>query len=236
MKKLLLSACILLSGIAFAQKDISVTLSSPAQYSSVVNGVSFAPSGIITNLGAALTANDTIVVLITLNNNPVTYTSGGTQYYWGIIVAHGAVATNATLPFTLSPSLSFNITTFSGATMCAVASLQNGGNVDGNTTNNTSCNAITLSVHAGVNEVSGVANSVKVYPNPARDMVNFSVDGEVAKTITIMDITGKQVENIVITSGNTQVNVGNYTGGIYLYQIKSEDGQVIKSGKFNVVK
>ena len=158
MKKLLLSILTLSSVFAFAQKDISVTLTTPANNSPIVSGASLAPAGYITNIGAPLLATDTIAIVMTLNGNAITYNSGANT--WGGILTHGAVATGATIAFTLSPSLSFTITTFSGATMCVVAFLENGTNIDAVQTNNVSCSSISLSVHDGVNEISKAAQSV----------------------------------------------------------------------------
>ena len=51
-----------------------------------------------------------------------------------------------------------------------------------------------------------------------------------------MDITGRIIEVLNIVMGDTHLNISEYSNGIYIYQIKSEDGEMIKSGKFNVSK
>jgi hypothetical protein len=66
-------------------------------------------------------------------------------------------------------------------------------------------------------------------------VVNLAIDGH-AKSISIMDITGKTVEVVAVKSGESKIYLENYNNGIYLYQIKGENGQVMKSGKFNVSK
>ena len=134
------------------------------------------------------------------------------------------------------------ITAFHGSTFCAqvlVFATVNGSLTivpDANPANDQACNNVTFSVNAGINEATKIAQSVKVYPNPAKDVINFSVDGNLAKTISVMDITGKLLENISITDSETKLDLSTYTSGIYLYQIKASTGEVIKSGKFNVTK
>ncbi|MEI6595303.1 MAG: T9SS type A sorting domain-containing protein [Bacteroidota bacterium] len=237
MKKLLLSILTLTTVFAFAQKNISIALTTPGPYTAVVSGVALSASGTITNIGAALTSADTITVFMYVNGSRMTYTSNGTTYYWAAMIPHGAIATNGTLPFTITPALTFNISTFFGATMCAKTYLfQNGALEDVDTNNNISCNPITFSVNSGTSNISNISQSVKVYPNPARDIVNFSIDGSIAKTITVLDITGRTIEVIKINTSDTQINIGEYNNGIYLYQIKSETDELIKSGKFNVSK
>ena len=241
MKKLLLIMSVFVTTAVFAQKDISTTLTTPTPYSAIINGIPVSPSGKIVNLGPALTAQDTIFVIMCFNQNgslvPITHTVNGTAgIRWGANISHGAVATNGVLDFTVTPSLPFNITTFSGASICAVAYLQNGGNVDVNIVNNSSCNQVTMTVNAGINDMAAISNSVKVFPNPAKDVINFAIEGNLAKSISVMDITGKLIENVGTSFGESQINLNNYSSGIYLYQIKAQDGQLIKSGKFTVSK
>ena len=64
----------------------------------------------------------------------------------------------------------------------------------------------------------------------------FRSDNTNASSIQVMDITGKLVESVLVKGNDTKLDLSNYHNGIYLYQIKAEDGQLIKSGKFNVSK
>ncbi len=76
---------------------------------------------------------------------------------------------------------------------------------------------------------------VNVFPNPATDVVNISVDfGEATDaTVSVSDITGKQ---IAVLANNLQVNAGvqnfvwnaNAVEGVYVVRIKTTNGEITK--------
>ena len=240
MKKLLLSILTLTSVFAFAQKDFSTTLTSPANNYAIMNGVSFSLSGTINNAGSVpITANDSFMVSFYVGGTQLKNTSGNAIVQSFV---NTPIAVGGSVPFNISGLSYSGITAFHGSTFCAqvlVFATVNGTLTivpDANPANDQSCNGVTFSVSAGVNDLSKAAQSVKVYPNPAKDVVNFSVDGNIAKTICVMDITGRTIEVVKVNTNDTQINIGEYSNGIYLYQIKSENGDLIKSGKFNVSK
>ncbi len=231
MKKLLLSILTLASVASFAQKDISVKLNSPAANATIVAGSQFTVNATITNTGTvALTTSDTIFVAYKVGSNYIT-SNGNTLV---TLVPFGNIPVGGTV--TVSNNLTLSFTTAGGNTFCVQGFIENGGFVDVNASNDNGCNPVFFSLNAGVNEVNKIAQSVKVFPNPAKDIINFSVDGNIAKTINIMDITGKLLENISISDSDTKLDLSNYSNGIYLYQIKASSGEVIKSGKFNIAK
>jgi mannose/fructose/N-acetylgalactosamine-specific phosphotransferase system component IIB len=85
-----------------------------------------------------------------------------------------------------------------------------------------------------VSEAAKAGKSLKLYPNPARDIVNIEMDYNKDKTITIFDITGKVVETVKNSDELTTINVANYNKGFYMYEVRTTAGELIKSGKFNI--
>ncbi|MBX7205355.1 MAG: T9SS type A sorting domain-containing protein [Bacteroidia bacterium] len=79
-----------------------------------------------------------------------------------------------------------------------------------------------------------LANTTKVYPNPVKDVLNIDVNYDLPKVLNIFDIAGRKVEEVLFDEKNTTVNVSNYTRGFYFYEIKTSEGEVIKSGKILV--
>ncbi len=73
------------------------------------------------------------------------------------------------------------------------------------------------------------SNSVKVYPNPANDLVTLeyqlSSQSDVANVIVINQL-GQQVYSGSLSGGEgTQsINIRSWTPGLYLYKISSENG------------
>lgn len=73
---------------------------------------------------------------------------------------------------------------------------------------------------------------VKVYPNPANDIVNFEIKEQSGIDLTIRDITGKLTyhsshENVSVI----QVDTKNIARGVYLYELKDNNLNLTKTGK-----
>jgi hypothetical protein len=94
---------------------------------------------------------------------------------------------------------------------------------------------LSLPMTVGVNEYTS-ATEVNVYPNPAKDMINFEVDANVASSIQIYDITGRVIETIRITVDRSVINTSGYANGSYTYSILDRSNAILNRGKFNVVK
>lgn len=78
--------------------------------------------------------------------------------------------------------------------------------------------------------------SVKVFPNPAKSIVNFTTENVLARTVAVYDITGRLIENINLQNKEAKLNVEDYSNGIYIYSICNENGQAVSAGKFSVSK
>jgi len=75
-----------------------------------------------------------------------------------------------------------------------------------------------------------------LYPNPVQNVLNISSDLNGSATAIIYDIIGKQVRNISIENGSTNVNTSDLKDGVYLYQIVDEKGFTLTNGKFSIVR
>jgi hypothetical protein len=225
MKKLLLSLFMVAGFAAFAQNDIQLTLNTPMNGDTIRKGVAFNINYTLTNKGAALTTSDTVIVAFTLNNNLIT---NGTSPIFQLYL--GGLATDSSVTRSLN-GLGLNFNTAANVAICAIAIL------DGDTindTNNGDCASVTLAFNTGLSAVELAANSVKVYPNPASDVVNFSIDYNKASAVNVMDITGKLVATTSFNLGSAQLDARSLNAGVYLYQIVDTDGVVVKTGKVTI--
>ena len=162
---------------------------------------------------------------IFLNNNLITNgTSPILQLYTG------GLATDSSVTRSLN-GLALNFNSAANVIICAIAVL------DGDTVNDTDnadCASVSLAFNTGLSAVELAANSVKVYPNPASDVVNFSIDYNKARTVNVMDITGKLVATTDFNLGSAQLDARSLNAGVYLYQIVDTDGVVVKTGKVTI--
>lgn len=76
--------------------------------------------------------------------------------------------------------------------------------------------------------VSGIKDiqksSIKLYPNPANDILNISV--EHASELEIINASGQVVESIFIKDANTSINVSHLKSGIYFVKVIDNAGNV----------
>ncbi len=78
--------------------------------------------------------------------------------------------------------------------------------------------------NASVNE--STIEGLKVFPNPATNVVNVSVENANINQITVFDITGKQVINLKgMDTKITTINTSNLENGVYLMKIVDNDNQ-----------
>ncbi|NLN95314.1 MAG: T9SS type A sorting domain-containing protein, partial [Bacteroidales bacterium] len=72
---------------------------------------------------------------------------------------------------------------------------------------------------------------IKIYPNPARDYIEFNIQNIMFKTadLIIFDIFGRYVVNKEITTPYARIDVSKLPAGIYFYRLIIDED--ILSGK-----
>ncbi len=76
--------------------------------------------------------------------------------------------------------------------------------------------------------VNQVATSLIVYPNPASEIINISLDREI-ENISIYSIDGKLLNSYNIKNPQCQIDVSNYEKGMYLLRIVTSDYMISKN-------
>jgi hypothetical protein len=78
---------------------------------------------------------------------------------------------------------------------------------------------------------SWMENSVKVFPNPANDVVNVQCtmyNVQLGADLHVFDVYGKLVQTVPMTGETTSVNVSNLADGMYFVRVTTEEGAVTK--------
>lgn len=90
-----------------------------------------------------------------------------------------------------------------------------------------------MAANVGLEEFANVQGNA--YPNPANDVVTVSVAAQGNANLTITDVSGKTAYEgaIDLASGKADVNVSALETGMYIFNVKFENGQ---TSQFNVVK
>ena len=98
----------------------------------------------------------------------------------------------------------------------------------GSCTDTSSVAVLTIVNTVGINEFTQ-DNLFSVYPNPAKSQINVKTDAKLLGSVyTIYDNTGKLVLSGKINSENTVIELGNLSGGIYLFSVGENLKQTFK--------
>ncbi|MDZ4667471.1 MAG: T9SS type A sorting domain-containing protein [bacterium] len=232
MKKLLL-AILLIGGLSASAQttDMKITLVKPGPSDKISSGVPFNIEYVITNNGTTpTTLTDSMIVLFILNNTQQLNVPGVSPVFF----TNRVLNNNDTIWFKTTLTLTINGTTGPVTVpFCSRMFAQNGNvTIDPDQVNNNSCNNVVLPV----SEVAAAIAALRVYPNPANNVLNIDMDYKNAKEIIVMDLSGKLLSTTQMVSNNTQIDLSNIETGIYLYQIIDAEGAIIYTSKFSVSK
>ncbi len=89
--------------------------------------------------------------------------------------------------------------------------------------------AVTATTLTGINE--HLLNSISLYPNPAKDVVNVqcTMNNAQVKAIEVFDVYGKLLQTVSMTPETTTINVSGLASGMYFVRVTTEEGAVTKS-------
>ncbi len=74
----------------------------------------------------------------------------------------------------------------------------------------------------GINDFDTDVNSIKIFPNPTDDVLNFTVEDEAE--VSIYDLSGKKINSdAVLTKENNSLSIYSQPRGIYFVEINSND-------------
>ncbi|PZF73096.1 GEVED domain-containing protein [Taibaiella soli] len=90
----------------------------------------------------------------------------------------------------------------------------------------TNYSSVTFFNNVGVPNVSVAASDIKIYPNPAHQIVN--IDAPVKVNVMIRDLQGR----VILTQKDVKrVDLGDIASGVYMIMVLDEDGQLLKMEK-----
>jgi hypothetical protein len=77
---------------------------------------------------------------------------------------------------------------------------------------------------------------VKVFPNPASDLLFLRTNDFVEGEIEIVDVQGRKVLTQAFKGKNTEVQISSFNSGIYILKLRYKNGLVLKQSKFSTAK
>lgn len=85
----------------------------------------------------------------------------------------------------------------------------------------------------GVNEVEDNLG-LRVFPNPANEVINISLNKEVSASLTLLDVSGKVVRTQALNGISTSINTASLNSGVYFVTIN--DGTSVSTQKVVIKK
>lgn len=86
------------------------------------------------------------------------------------------------------------------------------------------CNTFPNANRQGLSTLTYENSILKVFPNPARTIVNITSNNKNIKEIILSDMQGRILKTIEVNKMNTQFDISNYQAGTYLITIKTDYG------------
>ncbi len=79
--------------------------------------------------------------------------------------------------------------------------------------------------------------TVKFYPNPAASFINFEFlkSYDPSYSLEIYNFIGKKVADIKHADKKIIVPLTDFYRGVYIFQLKDRQGNIVEAGKFQVV-
>lgn len=80
------------------------------------------------------------------------------------------------------------------------------------------------------------AKTVRFFPNPASTTITFELKepAEHGTVLQVFSFLGRQVLSIPVTGNRITVNVTDLIKGVYIFQLRTSNGRVIETNKFQV--
>ncbi len=87
-----------------------------------------------------------------------------------------------------------------------------------NANNSTAC-SFDVQVNNAVGIESLQQNSISIYPNPTRGMINLKIVNNDIKNIFVFDISGKKIIEILNINQNQMIDLSSYENAVYIIKI-----------------
>jgi len=88
----------------------------------------------------------------------------------------------------------------------------------------------------GIEEHNFFSDKVKIFPNPAAEIVNIIAEVDEANNVKVIDDSGKEIGIFKIQNYRVSINTSLFAVGFYFYEIRDKKDQILTNGKFNVIR
>ncbi len=90
--------------------------------------------------------------------------------------------------------------------------------------------------YVGISENQALAHKVKVFPNPASDVLKIIADIEGTEKVEVTDVMGRFIGIYKMENNEISINITSYKNGTYYYKLINKTNKPLTYGKFDVQK
>jgi hypothetical protein len=85
-------------------------------------------------------------------------------------------------------------------------------------------------------QASTDVKNIYFFPNPDSTTINFEFKDQVEKgtVLQVFNFLGRQVLTIPVSGSRVSVNVTDLIKGVYIFQIRTSNGRILETNKFQV--
>lgn len=92
---------------------------------------------------------------------------------------------------------------------------------------------LSFGLPSGINEINET-ETVRVFPNPAVNEVNFSFSSGNPRNVTVFSVAGQYISTYNVTNNTLRINTEKLAAGAYWFSVKNDSGNILNSGQFTV--
>lgn len=86
----------------------------------------------------------------------------------------------------------------------------------------------TISITTNLSSEEFNLSEINVYPNPTENQLNINFSKGIIKDLSINDINGRTVKNIMVDNSQIVLDINDLNSGIYFLNINTDNGNLIK--------
>lgn len=104
---------------------------------------------------------------------------------------------------------------------------------------------VTTVAHSQSDTKTGITNSgtqsaiLRFYPNPATTVITFDFQKSYDRGYSLQiynAVLGRKMTEQINIPNKFSIDLGNFTRGVYVYQLRDKTGKLVETGKFQVSK
>ena len=79
------------------------------------------------------------------------------------------------------------------------------------------------------------SGEIKLYPNPANDIITIENNGSQDLELELYDLSGRVLLKMNVVTGKQTIETKDILSGTYIYRLVNSEGSIARSGKIQII-